>query len=100
MDGAQGPAGPAGATGAQGPAGPTGATGAQGPQGPAGTTNVTDVGTGISVAGAVSVSYGDPGMTFLEVRNTDTANAGRAGVVVDGSLSAEGLSPRCFSRVR
>lgn len=33
FDGAQGPAGPTGATGAQGPKGDTGATGAQGPQG-------------------------------------------------------------------
>ena len=47
-DGAQGPAGPAGADGAQGPAGPAGADGAQGLAGPAGAD-----GTSFSVIGTV-----------------------------------------------
>jgi len=50
-DGAQGPAGPAGADGAQGPAGPAGADGAQGPAGPAGAD-----GTSFSVIGTVEES--------------------------------------------
>ena len=52
LKGAQGPAGPTGATGAQGPAGPAGATGAQGPAGPAGAKGDTGATGAAGAAGA------------------------------------------------